>query len=438
MVAACRRESGYRAAVVGLLLMAGCGPAEIGASPWSAPERVSDDRGRYVLEPSAAAHPEGVHLVWIQGDIDDEALRARHFDVRTNRWEPIRELGPISSAPSLAADAAGNAVVVWDEDADDEDLVWAARYERANDRWGEPTQLDAGGEAPHVAMGADGSALAVWTHFGEGEVQLFAAHMTPDGAWGSPLPIGAAQVQTLQAGVVMHGDGDATVFMVQRVVNDEGVWEGQLAALRYLKDRDEWSQAVGLQRAERGEYFDVSLAGNARGDAVLFWSVESSDGWEHPWIYTATHENGSGVWTKPDKLGTRYPFRSAVSMDDEGRTTAACSYGGGSIIGLSAYELDEDGGLGTSEDLVSREDGGVSDPAVLALEGRVMIVWSEGDGLDENTMRSRTLRGGSWQAPEVVGPIRNGLADPQLVGIPDVGVLAYWTTSHELVASWHP
>ena len=169
----------------------------------------------------------------------------------------------------MAADSAGNAVVVWL--GEDENAIRAARYDRETDRWSEPSLLDAAGNEPHVVMDADGTRWPCG-HTGEGDAFIHAAHMTPDGTWSRGQPIDTtAEFALFQTDVVLHADGDATAYVVQRVKHEDGYWGEQLAAVRYVKDQDAWTPPVVLQRAEVGEVFDASLAGNAQGDAVLVW-----------------------------------------------------------------------------------------------------------------------------------------------------------------------
>lgn len=428
--------------VVGLLV-AGCGPAKE-ASPWSEPKRVSGD-GSFAIDPIAAAHPAGVHMAWLEGDAESLSLMTRHFDVDSGHWGQTHELGRADAEPALAADVAGNAVVVWPEQGESEewsdDVVYAARYDRATDQWSEPTALDVGGEQTRVVLGEDGAALALWTHSVKGEdPQLYFARMNPKGSWSGSEPIeGTRGARSYDVQLVLHADGVATAALRQEVSAADGSLESLLTTLRFVGDerslaKGAWTPPIALQVVVDFNHIGVSLAGNARGDAALFW-VDNSD--VHPAIYTASRASSSDSWTEPDHLTTLGSCDGSISIDSEGQATVACSDTRTLDTEVNALRLNAERNFGPAELVSPHEYRHASDPAVLALDGRVLVAWSEGDGDGKFAMRSSSFREGSWHALELVGPIADGIPQPGLVAIPDVGVLAYWSTLDEVTTSWH-
>lgn len=428
--------------VIAGLLLAGCGPAEEEVSPWSEPERISDAQNSF--EPSAAAHPAGIHLVWLQGN---SAIRARHFDIHSNHWERTRDLGPANGEPAVAADAAGNAVVIWTDEgkelAPEDDELQAVRYDRETDAWSEASLLDVAADRPDVVMDAEGNALALWTHWPDGEEpQLYSARMTADGTWSRAEPIeGTTGSVSYTVELVLHADGGATAFLRREFIGDDGYLETELVALRTVGDgrslaEGVWTQPVAMQVAADWQDTGLSLAGNARGDAAVFWVHNTS---EDAAIYTASSAAASGdTWTEPDRFTGLSSCDGAISMDGAGHAIVACSDTRTSGTELNAIRLNSEGGFGAVERISPQKYAHASDPAVLALDDRVLVAWSEGDGTDKFAMRSSTFRDGSWQAPELVGPIADGIPQPKLVAIPDVGVLAYWSTLDDVMISWHP
>lgn len=421
-----------------------------------------------MLDLQAAAHPGGVHLVWRQGDYEEQTLRARHFDARTGEWGPIEDLGPTDAAPSVAADAAGNAVLVWHYEVGDkvdgsgegggageggdagwgvdDERVLAARYDSEQERWSEPHELDSYADGPQVAMHADGSALALWRRF-FGDEHVYAAHMTPDGSWAPAEPIDAtAEPRSTQTGVVLHADGDATAYLERRVWNDEdGYWGGQLAAVRYSKADGAWSEPVPLQTSLREEYLTAQLAGNQRGDAVLLWWIRSGDPGGRNEIYTASYDEPSGTWTKPDQLTEISPNRydwpdwgGGVALQDDGQATVVYYHFRDDHFQVSALRLDRDHAPGSEEPLASDEDARFSQPAVVALEDGLMAVWWNDYELPKYKMDSRIFRDGIWQASESTRPMRERTSLLRLADVRDVGVLAYWVTESGISTSWHP
>ncbi|MFH1873862.1 MAG: Ig-like domain-containing protein [Pseudomonadota bacterium] len=73
------------------------------------------------------------------------------------------------SAPDIAMDAAGNAVVVWIQDDAGNASLWSNDYDAADagGSWGAANTIEDGAgvaASPQVAMNADGDAMVVWTH----------------------------------------------------------------------------------------------------------------------------------------------------------------------------------------------------------------------------------------------------------------------------------
>jgi len=283
----------------------------------------------------------------------------------------------------------------------------------------------------------------VWQHLAG---HVYAAHMTSDGTWGRPQPIDStAEARSAQTGVVLHADGDATAYLERRVKNEDGLWGGQLAAVRYSKASDEWSEPVSLQRALWDEFFEVQMTGNARGDAVLVWSFRSLNSEEPREIYTASYDSSAGSWTEPDELTAitlnenAYPvWNGVVAMEDNGRTTVVCSHFEDGMNQVIAIPLDHAGAFGSLERLVSTEDAYVSHPAVVALEDGLMAVWWNDYDPEKFKMDSRILRDDAWQASESTRPMRERTSELRLAGVPDVGVLAYWVAENGITTSWHP
>lgn len=87
----------------------------------------------------------GINLAWSQ-----------------SAWTPPVDLGTAGSLPTVATDAAGNAVAVWKETGG----IRASSFSLATGTWSAPVALSAAGDqvtSPLVAMNASGRAIAVWT-----------------------------------------------------------------------------------------------------------------------------------------------------------------------------------------------------------------------------------------------------------------------------------
>src|SRR6185312_3021588 len=94
----------------------------------------------------------------------------------------------VASVPSLAGDAAGNAIAVWIDSASH---VQASRY-AAGGNWGPLAQLDQGtlaASAPQIVMDANGGALALWSQTNGSVIQVWSAHYTANVGWDAATQI---------------------------------------------------------------------------------------------------------------------------------------------------------------------------------------------------------------------------------------------------------
>jgi hypothetical protein len=164
---------------------------------WGAPVVLSEppppDAARPAWAPQVAVDAEGnVLAAWIESDFsrgergeprEGYVIRSRRLLRDSGRWEdPLTVAsgpgypGPLIFGISLAASAAGNAVLVW-KTLDDRDTgTYTVRASQLSDsRWGTPEAIRTRNDYvsdPEVAMDDAGNAVAAWT-----EVDGIRAHI---------------------------------------------------------------------------------------------------------------------------------------------------------------------------------------------------------------------------------------------------------------------
>jgi len=150
----------------------------------------------------------------------------------------------------------------------------------------------------------------------------------------------------------------------------------------------------GHPRGDRSE--GVSLATNARGDAVAVWQqVEGAeDG-----IWARGFSNGS--WQEPSLLAAGditnlgYP---RVALDDQGNAIAAWPQSDGTRMRMRAARYDAARGAWSAGELIEAStDGSAVDPQVqMDAAGNAIVVWSQSGQIHHN----RYTAGSGWQAED--------------------------------------
>ena len=91
-----------------------------------------------------------------------------------------------ATAPQVAADGNGNAVVVWAQSDGMHNNTWANRYAAGN-AWGTPALIesDNGGDAalPQITVGANGNAVAVWQQSDSTRTNIWSNRYTAGANW---------------------------------------------------------------------------------------------------------------------------------------------------------------------------------------------------------------------------------------------------------------
>src|SRR5262249_23042211 len=155
----------------------------------------------------------------------------------------------------------GDAVVVWREI---QETDAAARI--AGGPWGAPVQLSETGQEihePSVAMDAAGEAIAIWQRYSGSYFIAQAATMTPGGAWGEEVSLSEGDQNAYEPRLAIDAVGEAIA-----------IWEHPSAGSAVVEGATRspgsgWGEPV---RLTTNQYAEVArLAMSPAGLAVLVW-----------------------------------------------------------------------------------------------------------------------------------------------------------------------
>lgn len=143
------------------------------AGTWSVATDLSAP-GTIASVPRIAADPAGnVIVVWLRGALGStDAVQTVRYDAGAASWSGVLNLylSPTSGiaypSPAVGLDSSGNALALWAQSRPGLGLqILAARYTSAANQWGAPIALSAGGQSalgPNLGFDAGGNAVALW------------------------------------------------------------------------------------------------------------------------------------------------------------------------------------------------------------------------------------------------------------------------------------
>lgn len=248
--------------------------------------------------------------------------------------ENIDELGRVDGNPRIAVAPQGDALVVWQASGGTpvNRGTWTNRY-TAGGGWGTASQLVSvsGGSAPDIAMDANGSAVMVWSQISVvSATEMYAliqAKRYQAGAWGAPLQVarelGANSVlstvhvkmNAAGAALVAWGQGDESIRAT--IASAGGNWP----APSIVKPVGSRSAATGVRAAIDGEgnAFVAWSQGNDAGTVDTMLSARTVAG---GWVAGVPHDSITEIATDP-----------AIAMDERGNAWYLWTQYMGSTVG---------------------------------------------------------------------------------------------------------
>jgi hypothetical protein len=357
-------------------------------------------------------------------------------------------------APSIARNAAGDAVAVWDRSTSGkgESNAVEAATERAGGSWSAPLRLSSGSLGivyPEVVVDSRGEATVVWeqsTVAGKPGTKRRSARFLVEarshratGGWGRTVVLASSQIPPQEdeqpapdPQVAVDPRGGVVVAFNMRERNATPV-NGREDILLFTRRDGRWHKpAVVAHTVNNGE---MRLAVDGRGEALVAWNHGGPSGSREAWVQALLiAHNGrpeGPVQTLSARSKTSYALDLAVNSH------------GGAVLSWS-QELPEGEGYGPVE-AATRPAGGrfttkpvtlvrKSVPAVAAInqQGTATVLFGrsipakgleqEEDGPLEAVTHPADA---GWRKPEIVSPV--GIPQAMTCG-PNGELVALWET----------
>lgn len=234
-------------------------------------------------------------------------------------WTEPQVVAPSgATAPAIAVDDDGNALVVWHQ-SDGVALadVWARRFEPGLG-WGAPAKLDAddasGAGYPNVAFDAAGNAFALWSQ----DAGVWANRFERGVGWGTATRLeDAAAINTNAPALAVDPGGNATVVWQQ-----SGDQTGFTNWTARFEPKVGWSAATLL--TDNRDASAAKLVVSPDGHVLAVWDQGDDVGGDvRTWVYSRRFEPGVG-WGLTDWVGgTRDQGSLHVVIDAWGVATVA-------------------------------------------------------------------------------------------------------------------
>ena len=254
------------------------------AGTWGTPQLLEniDELSRIDGNPRIAVAPQGDAVVVWQASGGTLANRGTWTNRYTagSGWGTASQLVSVSggSAPDIAMDGNGNAVMVWSQidvvsATEMYALIQAKRYQAG--AWGPPLQvartLGANSvlSTVHVRMNPVGAALVAW---GQGDESIRATIAAPGAGWPAPSVVKPVASRSASSGVRAAIDPQGNAFLAWSQQNDVGTVDTMLSA--YTVAGGWVAGAVHDSITETAT--DPAIAMDERGNAWCLWTQTMS------------------------------------------------------------------------------------------------------------------------------------------------------------------
>lgn len=294
--------------------------ASYSAGAWSAPQDVEGNAGN-ARAPQIGIDASGVaRAIWIQHDGSFERVRSGRL--QGGAWDMSSSSIDGGSGDAFDAQiqvfANGSALAVWSQISGGFPRLFHNRFNGIG--WSSADFLDENNTsfnlgAPSLAADASGNAVVAWSQGTPTTSSTVYTRRYAGGTWGAAEP----QSTTDGAGrarVAMNAGGEATVVWQESVLDGLQTW------VRRRAGAAAWGTAVRLDTAlgASGSQGEPQVAVDPAGNATVVWSHTLSGG-NHRDLYGSHHSVAAGTWSAPvllDAVDTGGVNSCSVAMDANG------------------------------------------------------------------------------------------------------------------------
>lgn len=350
---------------------------------WSKSEVMDTDAAMGISFPQIAMDAQGCAIaVWRRFVDPCSSIWANRF-VPGRGWDRpsllrMEDDGEVFD-PRLAMNSQGDAMVVWQHSSATRNAVWSARYSAEAGGWGRPTIASShnvsDASAPRVAMDAAGNAMVAWRQFDGVGTSIWVNLCEAGHSWGVADAIGVEQAGTaFDPQITMNAAGNAIVMWTQ-----SGRQHSRIYACHYVMGMG-WGRTTRIGAHNDNTALSPQVAMDQRGNAIAVWDERDGKRFK---VFASRYVAG-GVWGKPTRVDRRSTsdagdaFDPKVAMDAQGNAVVVWQQVIGVRRGIwsNRYVL----GLGWDEpaQLKSREGGDAFEPQIAMEEGgRAFAMWQE-------------------------------------------------------------
>jgi hypothetical protein len=347
--------------------------------------------------------------------------------------------------PSVALTSNGVGFVVWNEVVGSCGRIWANRY--AGSAWGSVLEIGtAQALAPSIAANAGGDAVAVWTQrlwsgancsgAITGNEVWGSRYTAASGVWSAPFRISVAAppnstIYAFSPVVALDSAGHATAVWLQDGLSSvRSVWQSRF-------DGAVWSTPALLSNGTRACYEPV-LGQDGSGNVFALWPQDtnlydpnqSGGGPLLPNIWAARFDAAAAAWDAPRLIGSANlsPYDSVerphIAANAGGQAMAVWEELRGTKMSIVAARYVS--GAWSTPIAIDASSQNASWPAVaIDVNGNAQAVWSQKAGATDANDSGYTARfaaaNASWGTPALFEQNTEAVTGASQVGIDDSG-----------------
>jgi hypothetical protein len=245
----------------------------------------------------------GAIAVWQVGGSPGNFIRAATYDFQSNTWGSFQNISSTGvndrGFPSLAVNAAGNAVAIWEfiDTMNSTNKLEASQFQSGS--W-QPVDvvISSGSTAlqelfPQVAIDGSGNAVSVWTQY-DSVMNYSILSSTKTSSWSTPIAISTVgnnstfPTQTPLASISLAPSGDGVAVWVYL---DQSVPLSEIQARSYQGGA--WSPTTTTLTAPTDFAFFSTVAVDNTGDAYALWTRQTLSNF---FIDAAKFTRSSSTW----------------------------------------------------------------------------------------------------------------------------------------------
>ncbi len=405
---------------------------------WRGAELLEFDEAGNASAPEIASDAEGnAVVVWSQSDGSPLThIGAIRYDRDSNAWanaKPI-EFDNAGGAfkPEVSVANGGNAIAVWEQgNGGSLQDALANRYDPTTDAWGSviPLETNSAGNAsnPQIVAAGNDTAFAVWTQTNGSSLDVWSnRYYVPTGTW-----LGAELIEQNDVGpaffpqVAADAAGNAFAVWFQWDGERNNIWSN-----RYDSSSDSWGLPELVETEDTGTAGAVQLVANANGDAAVIW-IQNDGTQDNVWV--RTFDAATTTWGEATMIADEEgdASRPQISMSDTGHIFATwMHYDSGRFNVWSNSYSPSLSTWGRHELLETNDAGNAWDPQVSAdASGDAMFVWAQSDGAVQSIWARRFDADASgWSSPTLLETDDVGDAElPQVATDASGNAYVTWT-----------